>query len=258
MSENQEYWNDPAVESMYDKHLLRLEIDSIKEHLKPDDYVLDVGCGEGEGTVEYAKVVKAVHAIDFSHTRLAKARERLGSAGLSNVHFDDVDMLDESVTPCGCSSHVVLPSNNYDAIVSQRFLINMPSWEAQQKVLTELYLKLKPGGRLILLEGSKLGTDQLNGARELLGLPPIPVRWHNVFIDDRELSYFLVAGLGMKFSRGTGFGAYFVGTRLFAPLMSANHTWDSTLNERASSLDFERYMRIGNLCSRLKLWVFVR
>jgi SAM-dependent methyltransferase len=257
MSENLDYWNDPNVESMYDKHLLRLEIESIKEQLKQEDYVLDVGCGEGEGTLEYAKVVRAVHAIDFSSTRLQKAMERFAAAG-KTAQFDRIDMLDNNPTSCGCSPKVVIPSRNYDVVISQRFLINLPSWEKQQEVLAELCFKLVSGGRLILLEGSKQGTEQLNKARELIGMQPIPVRWHNVFIDDYDLGTFMVDGLGMKFRLGTGFGAYFVGTRLFAPLMDNNHTWDSPINERAASIDFAKFMRIGNLCSRLKLWVFVK
>ena len=65
------YWNQDDVESMYDKNLLNLEIKLIKKRITEKSKILDAGCGEGEGTLEYSKIpgVK-VHAVDFSETRL--------------------------------------------------------------------------------------------------------------------------------------------------------------------------------------------
>ena len=45
-----EYWNRDDVESMYDKNLLKLEIQLIKQRLTKNSKILDAGCGEGEGS----------------------------------------------------------------------------------------------------------------------------------------------------------------------------------------------------------------
>src|SRR3954466_13853129 len=86
------YWNDPTVESMYDKHLLDCEIHLLREQIPDGAKILDAGCGEGEGTAVFASIPGAiVHAADFSETRLQKARERL--AGKPNVTCKQVDFL---------------------------------------------------------------------------------------------------------------------------------------------------------------------
>src|SRR3954467_1666318 len=87
-----EYWNQDNVESMYDKHLINLEIQLIKQKIRPGSKVLDAGCGEGEGTIEYSGIKDVfVHAVDFSETRLKKASERL--EGRKNVKMQQVDFL---------------------------------------------------------------------------------------------------------------------------------------------------------------------
>src|SRR6185503_7165609 len=87
-----EYWNTSTVESMYDKHLLNAEIELLRRRIPEGAKILDAGCGEGEGTLAYSSVPGAtVHAVDFSETRLQKARERLKER--NNVTFKQVDFL---------------------------------------------------------------------------------------------------------------------------------------------------------------------
>ena len=91
-----EYWNRDDVESMYDKHLLNLEIELVRQRIDEVSApkVLDAGCGEGEGTLVYSAIRGAVvHAVDFSETRLAKAADRL--RGRQNVLLRKVDFLQE-------------------------------------------------------------------------------------------------------------------------------------------------------------------
>ena len=39
-----EYWNRDDVESMYDKYLLKLEIELIRERILKNSKILDAGC----------------------------------------------------------------------------------------------------------------------------------------------------------------------------------------------------------------------
>jgi len=247
MIHNQEqvldYWNEPAVESMYDKHLLNAEIELLRKHIPEHAKILDAGCGEAEGTIVYSSIPGTlVHAVDFSETRLQKARERL--AGRENVICKQVDFLGEYQL-----------DHDYDVVVSQRFLINLMEWRLQQKVLLDLTAMLKPGGRLLMLEGSRQGVDSLNEFRAAFDLEPIPVKWHNLFFDDQALVDFMREH-GHQLITEDGLGTYFMLTRGIRPVFDQTLNWDSDFNRRAAAASTDALLQLGPRFSRLKLWVF--
>lgn len=238
-----EYWNQDDVESMYDKYLLNLEIELIKKRLAKKSKILDAGCGEGEGTLEYSKVpgIK-IHAVDFSETRLKKAALRLSKQ--KNVLLVKVDFLGE---------HSL--DKDYDFIISQRFLINLMEWGLQKKVLLDFKSMLNKGGKLVLLEGSIDGVNSLNNFRKLFGLKPIPVKWHNLFFNDKIFIKFM-RSIGMELIEEDGLGEYFLLTRGVKPLFEKKLIWNTKFNKNASSSVLKDILHIGANCSRLKLWVF--
>ncbi len=237
------YWNENQVESMYDKNLLNLEIRLIKGNLKKNSTILDAGCGEGEGTLEYSKIpgVK-IHAVDFSETRLKKAAKILSKR--SNVTLKKVDFL-------GTYSL----GNNYDFIVSQRFLINLMEWKLQQQVLLDFKSMLKKNGKLIMLEGSLNGVATLNKLRAVFGLNPIPVKWHNLFFNDKTLISFMRKN-NFILVKESGLGEYFMLTRGLRPIFEKKLNWNSKFNQIASSPEVKDILKLGSNCSRLKLWTF--
>lgn len=238
-----EYWNQNKVESMYDKYLLNLEIGLIKKRITKKSKILDAGCGEGEGTLEYSKIPGAkIHAVDFSETRLKKAGLRLKKQ--KNVLLEKVDFLGKYSL-----------DQDYDFIVSQRFLINLMEWELQKKVLLDFKSMLKKGGKLILLEGSINGVNSLNNFRKLFGLKPIPVKWHNLFLNDKTLIEFMKS-IGMELIEEDGLGEYFMLTRGVQPVFEKELIWNSKFNKDASSPSLKDILHLGENCSRLKLWVF--
>jgi len=240
-----DYWNKEEVESMYDKHLLNAEISLVKSWIPRDAKLLDAGCGEGEGTLEYSRAAATVHAADFSATRLRKAEHLLGNA--PNVQFRQVDFRQDYAL-----------DSDYDVVVTQRFLINLMEWKEQQRVITRLIGSLKPGGRLLMLEGSQPGVDELNRFRAVCGLPPIPVRWHNRFFDDNEMQQF-VAESGWKLRAVQGLGGYFLLTRGVRPLLDSNLNWDCEFNRIAASPGLGELGAFDPVrFSRLKLWVVER
>ena len=237
------HWNTKNVESMYDKHLLAAEIELIRQRITPGAKILDAGCGEGEGTIAYAAVPgTVVHAVDFSETRLAMARERL--AGHENVLLKQVNFLGDYTC-----------DDDYEVIVSQRFLINLMEWPLQQKVLLDLMSKLKPGGRLLMLEGSRQGVDSLNEFRSAFGLDPIPVKWHNLFFDDDLLISFMEQS-GYRLIEQDGLGTYFMLTRGVRPALDAGLAWDCEFNRMAALQRMKDLLGFGAAFSRLKLFVF--
>ncbi len=236
------YWNQKEVKSMYDKNLLNLEIQLIKSRLSRKSKILDVGCGEGESTLEYSKIAGVkIHAADFSDTRLKKASRRLG--GRKNVILKKVDFLGNYSL-----------NKNYDTIISQRFLINLMAWKLQKKVLLDLKSMLKKRGRLILLEGSLEGVNSLNKFRRALEMKPIPVKWHNLFFNDKQLTAFMKKNQ-MKLVEEDGLGEYFILTRGVRPYFDRKLNWDSKFNKMAAKVNMKHLLG-STSCNRLKLWIF--
>ena len=228
---------------MYDKHLLNAEIELLRKQIPDRTKILDAGCGEAEGTLVYSSIPgTVVHAVDFSETRLQKARGRL--AGRENVICKQVDFLGEYQL-----------DHDYDVIVSQRFLINLMEWRLQQKVLLDLASMLNPGGRLLMLEGSRQGVDSLNEFRAAFDLEPIPVKWHNLFFDDRALVDFMREH-GYQLITEDGLGTYFLLTRGIRPVFEQTLNWDSGFNRRAAAPSTDALLQLGPKFARLKLWVF--
>jgi len=238
-----EFWNREDIESMYDKHLLNAEIELVKQRIFPNTKLLEAGCGEGECTLVYSGIAGVlIHAADFSETRLRKAAERLRGRG--NVVLKKIDFLAEYRL-----------DEDYDIIVSQRFLINLMEWRLQCKVLLELGARLKRGGRFILLEGSKQGVESLNEFRTAWGLAPIPVKWHNLFFADHELVEFMQQA-GFRLSEHCGLGTYFLLTRGIRPIFDKEVNWDCEFNRLAAAGKMEQLLGFDTRFSRLKLWVF--
>ena len=236
-----ERWADKSVESMYDKTLLALEIAAIKKRLRTGQFVVDAGCGEGEGTAQYADVA-FVSAFDKSPERLDMARERVGS---------DVCLFQHDVReriPIGMA---------VDAVISQRLLINLASWAEQERALDNLTAILRPGGRLILSEGSQEGVTELNVWRAIYGLPPIPIPAHNVFLSDGDLLEYTDSH-GFDLQAWDDFGAYYLLTRGVQPALREDFHWDSPFNRASASPRIKELFVDTDRFSRIKVWVFER
>lgn len=221
-----QYWEDLRNLSMPDKNIFQLEIKSIKKLLGPG-LLLDVGCGDGEATKEYARVKNLRAAgIDYSASRLKLARKNY-----PGIKFITADLTKK------------LPPAKYDYIVSQRFLINLESWAQQKQIIVKLKSCLKPRGKLILCEGSQQGTKALDEFRAKFKLAPISVRWHNVFLDDQKL-------IKLGFKLAGGFGGYFLLTRGIRPYFDQGLNWNCQFNRWAAKIN------LPNNFSRLKIWQY--
>ena len=70
-------------------------------------------------------------------------------------------------------------------------MINLDSWENQKKSLEEIRRVLTPGGFFIMIEAFTDGWDNLNQAREVVSLTPIPQPFHNHFFDKAMFKVFI-------------------------------------------------------------------
>src|SRR6185295_9654873 len=78
-----------------------------------------------------------------------------------------------------------------DIVYTERCLINLLTWEDQQKALKEINRVLKKGGFYFMVESFTDGFDNLNKARRELGLDSIPVAHHNLYFDKPSFTEFV-------------------------------------------------------------------
>ena len=236
------YWNNKNVESMYDKFLVDAEIKLIKSNIPRCSKILDAGCGEGEGTLEYARIEGCtVEAVDFSETRLRKAKLILKD--YKNVSLRKIDFLADYNL-----------DSDFDIIISKRFLINLMEWKLQKKVIVDLVNHLKPGGMFLMLEGYKEGVDELNKFRNKFNLPDIPVKWHNLFLQDAKINE-IISEKCLKLVNEFGLGDYFLLTRGIRPYFDKKLDWDVEFNKFAKDVGLQNVLGFNTRFSRLKLWV---
>ena len=118
-----------------------------------------------------------------------------------------------------------LPSGSLDHVLTQRFLLNLPSPAAQRCVVRDIHRALRPDGRFIMSEASEAGLHALNQVRTAVGLAAIPAtspeNLSAIRIQDAEFEAFVCKELGFTLSSRLGFSDYFVMSRVLHPLAVA-------------------------------------
>jgi len=187
-----EYWQDRAKQhaaapaaTTDDVYLRELEIATLRmtlgEHGLTSGTFLDVGCGDGYSTMQIAAAFPGFTfwGVDYSENMIANAKARLNShPELSNrVKFSVGDVLSL------CSA---LEGTVFDIALTDRCLINLETFANQASALAQIAACVKPKGLYIAIENFAEGQDNLNQARAAVGLPEIPVRWHNIYFKEEE------------------------------------------------------------------------
>jgi 2-polyprenyl-3-methyl-5-hydroxy-6-metoxy-1,4-benzoquinol methylase len=123
---------DPSVRAAWRSLLL--------EHLPPAPArVADLGCGSGSLSVLLAEEGYVVTGLDLSDRMLDLAREKASAAGL-DVTFGQGDASEPGLEP-----------GAYDVVLCRHVLWALPDPSAALARWVDL---LRPGGRLVLVEGS--------------------------------------------------------------------------------------------------------
>jgi ubiquinone/menaquinone biosynthesis C-methylase UbiE len=175
---------DLPTSTMEDVIIRQKEIDSIfsffnlRDVSKINHKVLEIGCGNGYTLEQLANSFPATsfQGLDFSHDLLAFAANRnIKNATFSQGDVRKLDFDNESV----------------DIIYTERCLINLLSWNDQQQALKEINRILKKGGFYFMVESFTDGFDNLNKARNELGMGNIPVAHHNLYFNKQSFKNFV-------------------------------------------------------------------
>jgi len=107
-------------------------------NLRPDDRILEIGCGTGEFSIELSKHCREVLALDISEGMLEYAREKAKSRNRNNISFVKGGFLTYDAD-----------NELFDAVVSQLALHHLPDfWKFT--ALKHIHSMLKTGGRFYL------------------------------------------------------------------------------------------------------------
>lgn len=190
-----------------DPFMAQLERRYILDHLPENGRVLEIGCGDALHAPEYAARSREYHGLDVAASLLSLAEKRLSDSLLRNwtLHHASVLEIDER-----------FEAGSFDVIISQRCIINLPTWEDQQATLAKVHHLLRPGGWFLLSEGFTGELAELNRLREEMALPSINVVEYNRFMNREEFEAEIACGFAIEAFRH--YGLYLYLSRLFHPL----------------------------------------
>ncbi|HWP25684.1 MAG TPA: class I SAM-dependent methyltransferase [Xanthobacteraceae bacterium] len=191
-----QYWDErarntepsSAQATTYDVFLRDLEIAKFKQKineasLPPGCTVIDLGCGDGYATVNVAAAFPTLRfiGIDWSEDMLTLAKKRCEAyPGLA----ERVALLQGDMRRISD----VLHGEKFEVFLTSRSLINLTHAEEQYGAIAQIADHLKPGGYYFGIENFMQGQRNFNALRTAMGLPEIPVRWHNHFFEEQEFA----------------------------------------------------------------------
>lgn len=112
-----------------------------------DNLVLDVACGPGLVTCEFARVAQHVTGIDLTGKMIEQARSRQREFGLNNLSWD-----------IGTASSLPYPSNSFSTVITRYSFHHFLDPKA---VLKEMTRVCKPEG-VVLIADAALPTEKVD------------------------------------------------------------------------------------------------
>lgn len=242
------FWNKQAAlfEKAGSQDLVakQIEVVALSRHIRNGKRICEFGCGNGMTAIEFAQRFDIhIDAFDFSPAMIEAARLAAKEARVDHrIDFEVADVQDQPRL-----------KQLYDVIYTERMLINLQSWEMQERAIRYFAGNLKPGGRLLLCENSVDGLGKLNQLREMVGLDPITSPWHNCYLSDATVEGLHGDGLTLVAVEPFSATYYFLSRVVNAWLAKqegVEPAYDAPVNKLAFSLP-----PFGD-CAQGKLWIF--
>jgi len=164
------YWDNQAKEhgskleaTQPDPYVKRLEVKAISPWLK--GRVLDIGCGNGHSTVQYAELpsVEFIVGVDYSEEMIKNCSVH------SKAKFENGDIFDIK--------------GEWDTILTNRCLINLPR-EKQKPAFEHIMSLLKPEGKYVMCECFETGLENMNRLRVVMGAEAFTPPWTCCYLND--------------------------------------------------------------------------
>lgn len=213
-----------------DPYLQAAVEDGIQRYLPPVTKLLDVGCGEGTSTARFSSMAEFTLGVDYSEGLINQALRKYNNA--PKLTFSVADVCDLSV--------VRQENGEFNAAISIRCLINLPSWEMQATAIEQIALCIKSGGLCLISEGWKEGWDQLNLSRIRAGLDCISVTDYNLLIERGRFER--QAGNFFDIIAYHSLGLYLFMSRVVQPVLVAPNSPSHTHEINRIGSDLQRYL----------------
>jgi ubiquinone/menaquinone biosynthesis C-methylase UbiE len=229
------YWESKAAASgddptatIRDLHYRDLEIDAIRGCLGPEDRVLDIGCGNGYATLEYAAQVREIIGVDYSPTMVQAAQRRLEASAAA--------LRDRASFAVADARQLPYADGSFSCVVMERCLINIPDRTQQIVAAAETARVLERHGLFLLAEVTLQGHDRVNRYRQMFGLGKLKVHWHNTYVDEPTLLRAISRDFVLEDT--IRFGMYGFLSKVVHPLLAHPHEpcFDGKMNELAARI----------------------
>lgn len=233
-------YKDSKQSTMLDLNTREKEIEVLLQQLKLINWsnncrVLEIGCGNGYVAEKLSKELNlTIEGIDFCQEFIEIARQRKSA----KVSFSVGDVLTLSY-----------PDETFDAIFTERCLINLGTVENQHRAIENIWRKLKNYSKYIMLESFTDGLENLNQARTIIGLESIPPPFHNNFFDKNDLLSFIKDKFEIE-THQNFLSSYFFGSRVLYPAFTKS---DLVYNNKF--VEFFKYLPAYGDYSHLQLYV---
>lgn len=123
--------------SLHPKHLINLEEPWYLRDINKKEFVLDLGCGNGQQTIVVAKECKKVIGIDNNLTNLAIAKQLVKDKKIKNAEFIKTDL----------EKKLFFKNESFDKILALDVLEHL---RKRKQFLKEIKRVLKPEGLIYL------------------------------------------------------------------------------------------------------------
>ena len=164
--------------------------------------ILEMGCGNGHNLFALSGLFpEAVfEGTDISPNMVSDAEIlREASGHHERMTFRVMDVLD-------MDSDREL-SDHYSAVITDRLLINLTSWDLQKRALENLANRVARDGLLLILENYRGVYSAQNSLRQAIGLEPRTPDPTNLFMDEAVFDAYMQSDLGLELVDVDDFGS---------------------------------------------------
>jgi ubiquinone/menaquinone biosynthesis C-methylase UbiE len=226
-----EFWNSRAqlpAHTGWDDFISKdLEQEFLLNNLPARSHILDIGCGDGETLLKVCKEKGSTGiGIDFSSQMIERAQKNVQKT--DGVQFLEASVLDLPKT---------LPL--FDAIYSERCLINLDSFAEQKAALEGICRLLKKDGVFIMIEATNDGLNKVNEFRKILDLSEIATPWHNLYFNIEDVAQLQKPDFRIEKLEHISSTYYFLSRVVYAKLQADKNEsvcYDSPINLLARKL----------------------
>jgi SAM-dependent methyltransferase len=189
-----EEWGDSPRVTIRDYFFRNHEIWTLLSLIPISRKLLDIGCGNGFGTLALAKRGVETMGVDFSENMIKSALRAKNDAAyrgreskVLKIAYDiDPDQNHGADFVVGDVLKLDLVMREFDVITGQRILINLPTHGDQMTAIENLRKHARQDTLLLLTEATTQGHTRTDQYRKKFGLSPLEKYWHNNYLDENR------------------------------------------------------------------------